>query len=464
MRKILGLLFLSLGFYGASFGQTKITPNEYINKYKDYAVIEMHRSGVPASITLSQGMLESSNGNSRLATKAMNHFGIKCKSSWTGGVIYADDDAPDECFRAYKSVLESYKDHSDFLRDNWRYHALFELDPTDYKGWAKGLRQAGYATNKQYHTLLISLIERYELYKYDLMPVPQKNDALISNNKVPAIYAPKNSSAKKIADEHHLKAKHIYKYNDLEKGTEINEGDLIYLKPKRRKGSVPSHTVGEGESMYMIAQTYGIKLKHLYKKNRMEQGTEAKPGETLNLQKKRNPADEVKTRNEQEMAALEIIKDNFVNPNSIEIEKAAPIEKADIEVPEFHIVVKGDNIYRISEKYHVLEEGIIKWNGLTSMQVTVGQKLYLHERKGAEAPEKIIVNETEEVVEIVEEENIISTETESDDESSKFHVVQAGETLYRICKKYDVSQDDIMRWNDMATTTIYEGQRLRIAE
>ena len=132
-----------------SFAQ-KQTPKEYIEKYKDLAVIEMHRSGVPASITLAQGILESNSGNSRLAKFANNHFGIKCKGSWTGNVIYADDDAPDECFRAYESVLASYQDHSEFLRKNWRYHELFELKRTDYKGWCRGLRKAGYATNPQY--------------------------------------------------------------------------------------------------------------------------------------------------------------------------------------------------------------------------------------------------------------------------------------------------------------------------
>jgi len=141
----------------------KQTPTQYIDRYKELAIIEMHRSGVPASITLSQGVLESSSGNSRLAKFANNHFGIKCKGNWTGKTIYANDDAPDECFRAYGSVLESYKDHSDFLRKNWRYHELFELKITDYKGWCHGLRKAGYATNPQYGKILINLIERYEL-------------------------------------------------------------------------------------------------------------------------------------------------------------------------------------------------------------------------------------------------------------------------------------------------------------
>jgi len=139
-----------------SFAQ-KQTPNQYIEKYKDWAIIEMHRSGVPASITLAQGILESSSGNSRLAKYANNHFGIKCKGNWTGKTIYANDDAPDECFRAYESVLESYRDHSEFLRKNWRYHELFELKITDYKGWCRGLRKAGYATNPQYGTILINL-------------------------------------------------------------------------------------------------------------------------------------------------------------------------------------------------------------------------------------------------------------------------------------------------------------------
>jgi len=442
--------------------QDKMTPQEYIQKYKDYAIIEMHRAGVPASITLSQGLLESSNGNSRLAKEAMNHFGIKCKSTWKGGVIYADDDAPNECFRAYESVLSSYKDHSDFLRNNWRYHPLFELELTDYKGWAKGLRKAGYATNPKYHTILINIIERYELFSYDLLPLPDKKDQLIvTHNDIPAVYAPKDASAESIAKEHDLRAKHIYRYNDLKPGDDINEGDLIYLKPKRRKGSSQNHTVRQGESMYLISQRYGIKLKHLYKKNRMEPGTEPKEGEKLELRSKRSKADSVDIKDDQELATEEIIQDNFVNPHIIKIEKADPIKDTLSDRPEYYIVVPGDNIYRIAERFHILEEDLLRWNGLESLQLKVGQKLYLSEQAAKSAgPRKVIVNDPEPEIVIEKVEKKIETPKQE----PLYHLVQPGETVYRICVKYKITQEQLMKWNNLSKVTIYSGQKLRVSQ
>src|SRR5690554_5416321 len=151
----------------------RISRAEYISMYKDDAIREMHRSGVPASITLAQGILESGDGNSALARKANNHFGIKCHGDWKGKTYYQDDDEKDECFRKYKSVLESFRDHSEFLKKP-RYAFLFELKPTDYKGWAKGLKKAGYATNPRYPQLLIKIIEENNLHQYDLVKLPKK--------------------------------------------------------------------------------------------------------------------------------------------------------------------------------------------------------------------------------------------------------------------------------------------------
>lgn len=461
-RAILSILICALSI-GVK-AQEQMTPEQYIAKYKDFALIEMHRASVPASITLAQGMLESSYGNSRLAKEAMNHFGIKCKSDWKGGVIYADDDAPNECFRAYKSVLESYRDHSEFLRNNWRYQSLFSLKITDYKGWAEGLRKAGYATNPKYHSILINLIERHELYKYDLMPRPElQTEVFVSANNIPAIYAGKDATAESIASEHDLRAKHIYKYNDMQKGAELHEGEIIYLKPKRRKGSADHHTVSDGESMHMISQMYGIKLKHLYKKNRLEPGTEPKVGEKLELQHKRPKSDTIDVKDEQELARLEILKKEFVNPHATDTSKAEPVVLEEQPRPEYYIVQKGDNIYRISERFQVLEEDLLLWNKLNSMTLQVGQKLYL----SAEAAKKNIKSTTPNVERDDESETMIIKEDPKPAQPSpgaKYHVVQSGETVYRICVTYGITQAQLMKWNNMESATIYAGQKLRVSE
>jgi hypothetical protein len=156
-------LFLLLSF--TSFSQT--LTNDYINDYKDLAVEEMKLYNIPASITLSQGILESSNGESMLATKANNHFGIKCHSSWQGDRVFHDDDEKGECFRKYNNVEDSYRDHSLFLANSSRYSFLFDIPIQNYKSWAKGLKKAGYATNPKYSKLLINIIKRYNLDQYD---------------------------------------------------------------------------------------------------------------------------------------------------------------------------------------------------------------------------------------------------------------------------------------------------------
>jgi LysM repeat protein len=452
MRKYFQLAVIFLVSATAVYAQDKMTQVEYIKKYKDYAIIEMHRSGVPASITLAQGLLESSNGNSRLARKGNNHFGIKCKSTWKGKTMRADDDAPNECFRAYNSALDSYRDHSDFLRNNWRYHNLFDLQITDYKGWAGGLRKAGYATNKKYHTILITIIERNKLYQYDIAPLPgQENKPTLINNELPALYAEKGQTAETIARANDLKEMHIYRFNELPKGAEIKEGDIVYLKPKRRRGAAEKHVVQEGESMYQISQSYGIKLKHLYKKNRMDQGSQPVVGEVLYMQKKRKKSDVADTLTQEKIAKIqaEIKEKEFVNPNKIE--KAPPIVKERLDVPEFHLLKSGETIYQIAERYHVFEEDIINWNQLDATKLQVGQKIYLNEKSARIAARIVGTKEYK---------------PKADDHKEKpriqytYHTVKSGETVYRICQNYKISADDLKKWNNMSDNTIKAGQKL----
>jgi LysM repeat protein len=437
----------------------KITTDEYIAAFKDIAVLEMHQFGVPASITLSQGILESSSGNSRLAKEGNNHFGIKCKSDWTGKTIYVDDDAPNECFRAYNTVLESYKDHSAFLRSNWRYQELFKLSVTDYKGWAEGLRKAGYATNPKYHEILINLIDRYELHKFDYIQKtdpPPSQIITIKNNDIPAVYVKKGETVGDIAKSNDLPEGRIYRWNDLPKGAEISEGDILYLKPKKRKGSEEFHTVEEGEGMYEISQMYGIKLKHLYKKNKMEDTLQPAVGEKVYMQHKRDRDEPVKAASEVKEPVKPVEtkpKDMFVNPNTnSKTPSNLPIEIEKVEVPEFHVVQSGDNIYRIAEKYHVFEEDLLKWNKLDAMQLQLGQKIYLSK----EAAAKNIKIETKAPV--------VKDEAAPIKSSIKYHTVEAGETVYRIITKYGITAEQLQKWNGLKGNNIYEGQKLIVGQ
>lgn len=467
-------LTIILSFFILILQAQKQTPTQYIDRYKELAVIEMHRSGVPASITLSQGVLESSSGNSRLAKFANNHFGIKCKGNWTGKTIYANDDAPDECFRAYGSVLESYKDHSDFLRKNWRYHELFELKITDYKGWCHGLRKAGYATNPQYGKILINLIERYELYQYDTQKLLQNETPEEGKkiNGVPVKIATKEETVRSIAEDNYLKDKHIRKWNDLPKDEEIKAGEVVYLKPKRRRGSEDKHIVTKTDNMRGISQTYGIKLKHLYKKNRMETGTEPKVGEVLYMQKKRDSDDPVKTQAKKPNWEEEkkFINPSAVNQNRIDstnFDNPGAINKVTIEVPDFHLVVKGDNIYRIAEKYHVFEEDILKWNpSLNPNTMQIGQKIILKEELADIHNLKKQEIETQPNKTTDTDLNKMDTEEMQKNiavDGTMTHMVIKGDTMYNICKRYGITVDQLKEWNNLENITIQIGQKLIVS-
>jgi hypothetical protein len=273
----------------------RITRSEYIAAYKDIAIKEMNEYGIPASITLAQGILESGDGNSELAQKANNHFGIKCRGDWTGKKVYHDDDRKNECFRKYSSPLESYRDHSLFLRNGQRYAFLFDLEPTDYKGWAKGLKKAGYATNPKYDDLLIRLIEENHLHQYDLIDVAQEvspteiNPAqiFVSDNNLEYIITAEKTSWQEVEEITGKSVRKIQRWNELRYDDVLSEGQILYLHKKRDRSKNKKHRVQEGEDMYLISQRYGIKLHRLYKLNRMNPGEQPQIGEVLNLRWKR---------------------------------------------------------------------------------------------------------------------------------------------------------------------------------
>ena len=290
--------------YISAFSQIKWNSayQQYIDQYKDIAIEQMMRYHIPASITLAQGLLESGAGRSELTRNSNNHFGIQCNNNWTGRRTYHDDDAKNDCFRVYDSAYDSYEDHSKFLSSNQRYRPLFQLKTTDYKGWAKGLKACGYATSPVYAEKLVEIIQLYKLYQYDsakgydhFMAQRTKdqnpNGASLHTikifNKNYYIIARRGDTFKSIGQEVGISYRKIAKYNERNRKDQLQEGEVIWLKkkqskaPKDYKGRL--HYVRSGESMYSIAQQYGIRLKKLYKMNKLSPDYQIKVGDGLRL-------------------------------------------------------------------------------------------------------------------------------------------------------------------------------------
>jgi len=240
----------------------------YIETYKNLAIAHQSRYKIPASIKLSQGLLESSAGKSILARDANNHFGIKCGSGWTGEQIYADDDKPKECFRKYSTVKDSYEDHSKFLSEKSRYAPLFLLEADDYKSWAEGLKKCGYATDPLYASKLINLIKTYQLYQFDKKGFFPRD--IYKTFGLIYVIATSNDSFRSIASDLNFKEKDLLKYNEVPSNFRLQQGDIIYLQKKKKKADKPyyDHIVRAGESMHDISQRYGIQLSALYKMNK----------------------------------------------------------------------------------------------------------------------------------------------------------------------------------------------------
>ncbi len=349
MRKKIALLtFLSL-FSIKNYAQDS-RDIEYIRTYAKLAVEEMHLYKIPASITLSQGILETGGGQSRLAEIALNHFGIKCKAEWTGKTISHTDDAPNECFRVYNSVQESYRDHSRFLAERPYYKDLFKLDMYDYKAWAHGLKKAGYATNPKYAGILISRIEKYNLNQFDRLypneveaklielfgpsdiqlltsagdatetagkviaavipdPVSTSVEEIIEKpiktievakreenpmmrikkhaNGVQYIIAYEGETISKLANLYEISPKKLASFNELPENGKLTNGQYVFLDKKKNKGTEKYYKVQEGDNMYLISQKVGMKVSKLYNLNRMNVGQQPKAGTLLNLKTKK---------------------------------------------------------------------------------------------------------------------------------------------------------------------------------
>lgn len=316
-RLLLSVLLLCFLFPGLSAQErVRISRQDYIERYKAIAIRQMVEYGIPASITLAQACLESGDGNSTLAVEGNNHFGIKCHG-WQGGKIYHDDDLLQECFRKYDKVEDSFRDHSEFLRYRDRYAFLFELDPKDYRGWAYGLKKAGYATAPEYAQRLIAIIEQNNLSQYDgvaedafpeaeaiptpitaeksVRITPDKGSPLYrislarqvySRNDVTYILAEGYDTYESLAKEFRLFRRELLRFNDMKEEIPIVAGQVIYLEKKRTRSAkyLEMHVAEEGETMYDLSQRYAVRLRNLYMYNGMKEGDEPVPGQKIYLQ------------------------------------------------------------------------------------------------------------------------------------------------------------------------------------
>ncbi len=364
------LLFLSVSICASA---QKITIEEYIEQYKDIAIREMKRMGVPAAITLAQGILETENGNSDLVKRSNNHFGIKCKDSWTGGRVYHDDDASGECFRAYANAEDSYRDHSNYLRGSKRYESLFSLEATDYKRWAYGIKKAGYATNPRYPEILIKNIELYNLQQYTLAGIDEipkfekntekglpelKEDKVMSSeettpgsdvmerviiiNKTKCIFAKKGTSLLAIAIKNNISLIKLMEFNDLEEEGILDKDQYVYLHKKLKTGDKEFYIVQPGETLHDVAQKKAVQLRFLKEYNNLSYDGELNAGTKLFLQPGFND----------------------VNDNSGEQEKI-----------KRHQVVAKEGLYAIARKYKVTVQQLKEWNNLDTNELKIGQEI-----------------------------------------------------------------------------------------
>ncbi len=373
------ILFFGLFLASGIIARAQMSVEEYISAYKDIAIEEMKRSGIPASITIAQGILETENGNSILVKKSNNHFGIKCKSNWTGPSVSHDDDAPGECFRVYNTAADSYRDHSNFLRGSNRYAFLFELAPNDYKGWAYGLKKAGYATNPKYPDILIRNIERYNLQQYDLdrngnpvidlakqaelneepkeqviKPVQytemnmKQNLASIKSGKtlfngLKAIYVPAGTSLLAIATEYEIGLSDLLDYNDLKKDGLLKDEQWIFLQKKKKEGNRDSYTTSGNESLYWIAQMNAIQLGSLMDFNGLPETAVLRPGTRI-----------------------------WLRPGHASI-----INVSKTSLTRIHQVKQKEGLYSISRQYNVSVQDLRDWNQLSSDDLKPGQEIII---------------------------------------------------------------------------------------
>jgi len=387
MKKlIIVTIFISTAIM--ALAQETITPEQYVAQYKNLAIREMRRMGVPAAITLAQGILETESGNSDLVKKSNNHFGIKCKNTWTAATVTHDDDALGECFRSYNSAEDSYRDHSNFLKGSLRYGFLFRYDVKDYKAWAYGLKKAGYATNPQYPSILIKHIEQYDLQQYTLMGADEtlqfddslneddkinkslissannpsssqdiKNDSAtetdVSNNLLTVngstcVYVRKGTSLLAIATKNNIALSKLLGYNELLEDGLLVKSQYVFLEKKSKTSDKDFYTAKGGESLYDIAQQCGIQMQYMLDYNHLWGNEDIATGVKI-----------------------------YLKPGLIPSKKEiilAPVQEP-FATTKLHTVQVNEGLYTIARKYNVTVQELKQWNKLSTNTVNVGQQL-----------------------------------------------------------------------------------------
>ncbi|MEJ7768614.1 MAG: glucosaminidase domain-containing protein [Chitinophagaceae bacterium] len=415
------VIFLCIIVVGTgAFAQKSADVLAYIDLYKQIAIKEMKRTGVPAAVKLAQGIHETEAGKSNLVVKSNNHFGIKCKSSWTGNKVYHDDDARGECFRSYSRPEESYMDHSDFLKNSPRYAFLFDLDPTDFEGWAYGLKKAGYATNIRYSQVLINIIRNYQLEDYTLIalgklkesdhtlaantalipykipsiekeqqdieiegPAPSYPSGPFTINNTKVLFAHASTAWLSIADQYRLPMNRLWDFNDLEKDDDIlKSSQLVYLQRKRKVGNVAFHIVRNGEDLYDICQSEGIRYESLLELNHLNGNMQPAIGEKLYLQQPAvtppllmNAHKSKVSSNGTNQPKAYTQESGIFNLQPNDVNNTETPSKAEYTT---HVVYGKETLYSISKKYGVDLAKLKEWNRLNNQQLKVGQSLIIY--------------------------------------------------------------------------------------
>ncbi len=485
--KVRTILIITLNFLvlGAIFGQKTQDRIHYVNKFKQIAVEEMHRTGIPASIKLAQAILESNAGKSVLAKKANNHFGIKCGYSWTGRTYFRlDDDYDDKgnpiesCFRTYNSVESSFIAHSEFLTNNGRtsrYDFLFDYDPTDYKKWAHGLKKAGYATNPKYPILLIKLIEDYELHLFDsVLPfdaTPILADVKIKHkdkpgatpngskyltnrvlkvNDVDMTYASEGETVLEIANRAQIPIKRILKYNEeLYSGAQdLNKSYRVYLQPKRSsfRGKQKTHMVKTGETMMDISQMYGVKLEKLYIKNRIAFNTEPKAGENIKIRGwkvKEGLSPDVETKENKPSQNPQDSIDDFFD------EEITATNINDFEKPR--LTSTGTSFEEPSSPFRTKSE-----QKKPVVEIKQEKEIIVVQKETPsvklQEPQVTLINDGKKNTPPNQEVNI--------KKATRYYTVSKGDTLYRISKRFDVPVNRLKETNGLSSNHLNIGQIL----
>lgn len=469
---------------------------EYIKLYKNISIEEMNRTGVPASITLAQGIHESGFGKSYLAKNTNNHFGIKCKAEWKGKTFKYTDDAPNECFRVYDNVEESYKDHSDFLKNRAHYAPLFSLDKYDYKGWAFGLKKAGYATNPKYPQILIKLIDDFQLYTFDknqnptylssaatLTSAPQKEVKTIetievnetetksideTNNKqessinnastpIPTalvkkksfkinkanaikIYPSKGETLDLIANLYNLDKEDILQFNDMTAEMPISEGQTIFIQRKKKSNKTDNtYTIKKEDNMWSIAQKKGVQLNQLLRRNKLITGEEPAVKAIIFLKGKIKEKPAIRTEKvEEKKPKTTPEKDNIVRANDTIYPEITTTTKLAVDS---NTVLRWENETKLLEKPQVFE--IATETKPTTSATTSTKATQAIDTTPTVYPTKIDYN------------NLPKS-------NNGYHTVVKGDTMYNICKRYTISIPQLMEWNQLSEQNVKLGQVLKI--